>query len=249
MTGTALEGRIVAITGASRGLGAAFAHTLAAEGARIALLARPSADLDAIAGDLPDALKLPCDITRPDEVRAAFARIAEVFGRLDALVNNAAIIRPSPAEEEDDAEVQAQVATNLLGPIWCTRSAVPLLRAAGGGDIVNISSLAVVRPLPYLNIYGATKGALESLSAHHREELRDQNIRVTVLRAGSVGPTSIGAEWRPDRGRQYFETSEAWGATHYVGTAMASQTMAGMLVRLLTLPREAVVDVVQVRSI
>jgi NAD(P)-dependent dehydrogenase (short-subunit alcohol dehydrogenase family) len=120
-------------------------------------------------------------------VRAAFATVSEHFGRVDALVNNAGLIGMSLLADADDAHVQSIVSANLLGPMWCSRAAIPLLVAAGGGDIVNISSRAVELARPYLSVYAATKGGLETFTRTLAAEVRPQGIRVSTIR---VGPTA-----------------------------------------------------------
>ena len=97
-------------------------------------------------------------------MRRAFADVASRLGAPDILVNNAAICLLHRIEEMTDADAQREVATNLMGPLWCARAAIPHMRAAGRGDIVNISSESVRLPFPYLSLYAATKAGLETLS-------------------------------------------------------------------------------------
>src|SRR5215218_4834719 len=139
-----LSGKVAVVTGASQGIGASIARVLHAEGMAVAVLARTEDKLGALAAELGDrALPVRCDVGDPDAVRAAFATVGERFGRVDALVNNAGAIGMSLLADADDAHVTSIVSANLLGPIWCSRAAIPLLDAAGGGDVVNISSRAV----------------------------------------------------------------------------------------------------------
>ena len=136
-----VTGKVAVVTGASQGIGVAIARVLHDAGMAVALLARSEDKLVALAGDLGErALPVVCDVGDPDAVRTAFATIDEHFGRVDLLVNNAGIIGMSLLGDADDADVTSIVAANLLGPMWCSRAAIPLLDAAGGGDIVNISS-------------------------------------------------------------------------------------------------------------
>jgi NAD(P)-dependent dehydrogenase (short-subunit alcohol dehydrogenase family) len=244
-----ISGKIIAITGASRGLGAGFARRLAREGARLVLLARPSRDFDELAASLPDALQVGCDVGTPDDVRQAFAKIRDRFGKLNVLINNAALNHPSSIEHETDDRIQSVVATNLMGPIFTTRAALPLLRAAGGGDIVNISSVGVKRTFPLHATYTATKAGLEALSAHYREELRGENIRVVVLRSGNLSESSIGANWDAESAREMIEAMRRSGSLAYVGGGVSSATMAQTPVHLLSLPREAAIDLVELRGI
>jgi NAD(P)-dependent dehydrogenase (short-subunit alcohol dehydrogenase family) len=181
-------GKVAVVTGASQGIGASIARVLHGAGMAVALLARSEDKLIALADELAgDTLAVPCDVGDPDSVRAAFATVGERFGRLDALVNNAGSIGMSLLADADDAHVTSIVTVNLLGPIWCSRAAIPLLDAAGGGDIVNISSRAVELARPYLSVYAATKGGLETFTRTLAAEVRPQGIRVSAIR---VGPTA-----------------------------------------------------------
>jgi NAD(P)-dependent dehydrogenase (short-subunit alcohol dehydrogenase family) len=202
-----LKGRVAVVTGASHGLGVTIAHRLIGEGAEVVLMARTRDKLEAVAAQLGDgALAVQCDISDPDAVRAAFGDIAKRHGRVDLLVNNAGLIGMSLLEEADDGWILDQVATNLIGPILCTRSAIPLLREAGGGDIINISSRSVELARPYLSVYAATKGGLEVFSRTMAAELRPVGIRVCAIRVGPIatapavqgvdsGTKSVTDEW------------------------------------------------------
>jgi NAD(P)-dependent dehydrogenase (short-subunit alcohol dehydrogenase family) len=183
-----VAGRIAVVTGASQGIGATVARVLHDAGMAVALLARSEDKLAASAAELGErALAVPCDVSDPQSVRTAFATVGDRFGRVDALVNNAGAIGMSLLAEADDAHVTSIVGVNLLGPMWCSRAAIPLLDAAGGGDIVNISSRAVELARPHLSVYAATKGGLETFTRTLAAELRPQGIRVSSIR---VGPTA-----------------------------------------------------------
>lgn len=203
-----VTGKVAVVTGASQGIGAAVARSLHDTGMAVALLARSEDKLVALAGELGErALPVTCDVGDPDSVRAAFGTIREHFGRVDLLVNNAGIIGMSLLGDADDAHVSSIVAANLLGPIWCSRAAIPLLDAAGGGDIVNISSRAVVLARPYLSVYAATKGGLETFTRTLAAELRPQGIRVSAIR---VGPTA--SEPTPAGNADMADVTEDWVA-------------------------------------
>jgi NAD(P)-dependent dehydrogenase (short-subunit alcohol dehydrogenase family) len=183
-----VAGKVAVITGASKGIGAVMARLMVEAGMSVALLARSAEPLRAVAGSLGDAaLPIPCDVGDADDVRAAFTTVEERFERVDVLVNNAGLIGMSLLADADDDHIGSIVAANLLGPMYCSRAAIPLLLAAGGGDIVNISSRAVELARPYLSVYSATKGGLETFSRTLAAELRPQGIRVSAVR---VGPTA-----------------------------------------------------------
>lgn len=245
---TSLEGRVFAVTGASRGMGLRFARALREEGAKVVILARASEALEEARVEFAGSLVLACDVGSPQSVRAAFAAIGETHGRLDGLINNAAACLIHKIEDSTDAELHTEIDTNLLGPLLCIREAIPLLKASGGGDIVNVSSESVRLPFPYLTLYAATKAGLETLSQGLRAELRPDGIRVTILRAGHVAESSLGAGWDPDRSRAFFETITASGHLAFSGAAVAPETMAAMLAELLKAPREANFDLVELRA-
>ncbi len=206
--GVELTGKVAVVTGASQGIGATIARTLHSSGMTVALLARSEAKLLELADELGErALPVACDVGHPDAVRAAFATIGECLGRVDLLVNNAGIIGMSLLGEADDEHVTSIVAANLLGPMWCSRAAIPLLDAAGGGDIVNISSRAVELARPYLSVYAATKGGLETFTRTLAAELRPQGIRVSSIR---VGPTA--SEPTPAGNTDMSAMTEDWVA-------------------------------------
>lgn len=244
----ALKGRIFAVTGASRGMGLRFARALAAEGTEVVLLARASAALDEAAGALPGSLAIPCDVGDPGAVRKAFAAIKARHGHLDGLINNAAACLLHKIEESTDADIRSEIDANLAGPVYCIREAIPLLKAAGGGDIVNISSESVHHPFPYLSLYAATKAGLETLSKGLRSELKPDRIRVTVLRAGRVAESNIESNWAPDRLQAFFAAIQVSGHAAFTGSAVAPETMAAMLVQMLRLPKEANLDLVELRA-
>ena len=192
-----LRDRVAVVTGPSQGIGAAIARRLAAEGASVALLARSVDKLDLLASELGPASSAAfgCDVGSPASVRDAFDRVGERFGRIDLLVNNAGIIGMALLDQADDRHILDQVATNLVGPMLCARAAIPLLRAAGGGHVVNISSRSVELARPYLSVYSATKGGIEVFSRTLAAELRPDRIRVSTIR---VGPVASAPELRAE---------------------------------------------------
>jgi meso-butanediol dehydrogenase/(S,S)-butanediol dehydrogenase/diacetyl reductase len=209
-----LAGKVAIVTGASRGIGLATATSLAARGVRVAMLARNGSRLGQAATALGDAaLPVPADISDPDAVRAAFARVNDQFGRLDILVNNAGMAGLHRVEDATDADLRAQVATNFLGVVYCTREAIPKLREAGGGDIVNISSVSVQDPYPYLSMYAATKAAVETFSVAVRREVKRDGTRVIVLRCGNTW-TGFGEAWDAETLARAYQ---AWVAGGYAG--------------------------------
>lgn len=242
-----LAGKVAAVTGASRGIGLATARVLAERGARVALIARNRATLDAAVSTIGDAaLAVVANVCEPDSVRAAFAEIEREAGRLDLLVNNAAIARLHRVEEASDEDLAAAVGTNFLGVLYCTRAAIPLLRASGG-VVVNLSSEGVRRPFPLLSVYLATKGAVEMLSLALSEELRSDGIRVTLLRSGGSS-AGFAQDWEPEARRRALELWSERGLLDFVGRPMAPEAIAESIVHAATRPAGLGVDFLEVRS-
>ncbi len=244
----ALAGKTAVITGASRGIGRQMALDLSAQGVEVALLARPSDALDeAVVACGRAALAIPCDVGKPSDIDAAFRKVANVFGRLDILINNAAICRPFVIEEATDEEVLAEISVNLCGPIFCTRAALPFLRASNG-DIINISSESVRLPFPHLSVYTATKAGLEAFSAGMRDELRPLGIRVTTLRIGNVIGTAISRSWSQETAAELEAAVRQSGHAKFTGAGGSPETISSAVKNLLTMKRDFNVDLMEIRS-
>ena len=240
------EGRVALVTGASRGIGLATARDLCARGAKVAMLARGAEELATAAAELGDsALAIPTDVSVASQVEAAVSQVLERWGRLDILVNNAAIGRIHRIEDASDEDLTLQVGVNVLGPLYTIRASVPHLRAAGGGDIVNVSSDSVERPFAYLVTYAATKGALETLSQGLREELAPEGIRVILVRSGPA-LTSFAANWEPEAAGRAFAQWEV-DARLDPTCVVAPETVASAIAGALSQPREATVHFVDIR--
>jgi short-subunit dehydrogenase len=199
------------ITGASRGIGAAAARALAEAGCRLALVARSGDALAALAEEIRgrggQALALPGDVAAPATAESAVGQTLEAFGGLDILVNNAGVgLNQSPLTAPW-THVERLMAVNWYGPLAFIRAAVPPMREAGGGLIVNVSSIIGPRAVPRSGIYCASKAALERLGDSLRLELAADNIRVVTLYPGvtdtGFNKNALGAEGglRPGRMR------------------------------------------------
>ncbi len=190
-TGRPLVGQVAIVTGAGRGIGAAIAGKLASLGAVVALCGRTQPALDSTAKAITEAggkaEVIPCDVTVARELENAAARIDRSFGRADILVNNAGIggfarsLHELPPEDWDRI-----LNTNLRGVYYAIRAFAPIMIRARGGHIINISSLAGKNALPNGAAYAASKWGLNGLTYSVAEELRGQNIRVSVVCPGSV---------------------------------------------------------------
>lgn len=251
----ALDGKVAVVTGASSGTGRGIAARFVEEGAQVYLLAREAGRLKAVAGDLgPAAVPVPTDIGEPAAVAAAFERIGNDEGRVDILVNNAAVYRPCRVEHLSDEDIHRQIATNLVGPIVTSRAAIPLLRAAGGGDIVNTSSESTLHPFPMLALYVATKTALEAFGDVLAQEVAADDIRVTTLVQGTAqgaGGGSTDWSWDPDHGAEAFRVWTEAGLMAQAFGRKGGQDIAAVAdvhLFIVTRPRSQKLDRVHVRS-
>lgn len=248
--GQQLDSKVVVIVGASAGIGMAAARACAAEGARVVMLARGEQRLKAAAADIgAAATPIVCDITQPDSVRRAFAEVADKFGRVDVLLNVAGVARIRKIEDASDDDIAFVVGVNMLGPIYTTRAAIPLMRVAGGGDIVNVSSEIVGEYMPQMVLYGASKGGLDTFSEMMVHELKADNIRVTRYTSGSVADTAFGDNFEPGDVERVWADWDASGyLTRVAGPGMDPAWMADAIVFAITRPRGQMIDVIHVRS-
>ena len=180
--------KIWLITGTSRGLGRVWTEAALERGDSVIATARDIRQLDDLVAGYPSTvLPLALDVTDPAAVRAAVALGHERFGRLDVVVNNAGYGLFGAVEEVSDAQARAQLETNLLGPLWVTRAALPILRAQGSGHLIQVSSIGGVAAFPLLGLYNASKWGLEGFSEALAQEVAPAGIRVTVVEPGPYG--------------------------------------------------------------
>jgi meso-butanediol dehydrogenase/(S,S)-butanediol dehydrogenase/diacetyl reductase len=203
--------KIIVITGAGDGLGRALARRFARDGETVVLLGRTLSKVQAIAEEIgAPHFALECDVRQPDSVRAAFAAIGQRHPKIDVLINNAGIFVPFTLGEVTDAQIFDLIHTNLAGPIFCGREALPLLR--GGGHIINVSSESVDIEMPMLWLYAGTKAALEQISTQWMRELQDEGVRVTVVQAGMMlDETKTGSSWPPEVSMRFAQENAKVG--------------------------------------
>jgi NAD(P)-dependent dehydrogenase (short-subunit alcohol dehydrogenase family) len=242
-----LDGRVVVVTGASSGIGRATAHRFAQEGAATVMLARRKERLDEAAIAAGDrAVPIPTDVGDPQAVNAAFEQVAERFGVLHALVNVAGMASLRLIEEASDEDITRTMATNLLGPIYTSRAAIPLLRRVGGGDIVNVSSESTLDPFPFLTLYNTSKGGLDVFTKALGEELRGDRVRVSLFVAGTTN-TNFAEAWPPE---ELERVLPVWAQHVRAGEIkqMRPEWVADALLYVITRPAGQIIDVVQVRT-
>ncbi len=175
------KGKVAIVTGASSGIGLATARLLASEGAKIVLVARSATRLKEISAALPGSLAIPCDMTKPAEIRGMVAEAMRRFGRVDILVNNAGQGYDAPVEKIDLDSFRHIFELDLMGPVAAMEAVIPLMREQGGGCIVNISSGTALAYWPNMSPYSSLKKALAQVSLTAREELKGDNISVSVV--------------------------------------------------------------------
>ncbi|MDQ3336328.1 MAG: glucose 1-dehydrogenase [Myxococcota bacterium] len=185
-----LQGLVIVVTGASRGIGEAIARACIDGGAKVALASRKQADLDKVVASLPAerAIAIACHTGKAEEVDAMMAKAVERFGRVDGLVNNAAT-NPyfGPLIDTPDSAIDKTLEVNVRGYLYCARAFVKHARTRGGaGSIVNIASVAGTRAAPMQGIYGATKAAVISMTQTLAFELGSSQLRVNAIAPGLV---------------------------------------------------------------
>ncbi|WP_111735551.1 SDR family oxidoreductase [Roseovarius amoyensis] len=183
-----MAGKTVLITGASRGIGAAAARAFAEAGARVALSARNGDAIAALAGEIgKDAIAIPCDVSRYWEVAAAVEACRSAFGGIDVLVGNAGMIDPiSPIDAADPDSWGKAIDVNLKGVFHGMRAALPVMKAAGGGTVLTVSSGAAHAPLEGWSAYCAAKAGAAMLTRAADLEGRTHGIRAMGLSPGTV---------------------------------------------------------------
>ncbi|MFE7328584.1 glucose 1-dehydrogenase [Streptomyces sp. NPDC057565] len=187
MSGRA-DGKVVVVTGGARGLGAAHARRLVAEGAKVVIGDVLVQEGEALAAELgaQNALFVELDVTSEVSWQAAVARTEEVWGKVTGLVNNAGLVHRCPIEELTEADYRRVIDVNEIGVFLGMKAVLPSMRAAGGGSIVNISSLCGIIAFPYILSYTASKWAVRGMTKAAAQEFAPYNIRVNSVHPGVV---------------------------------------------------------------
>jgi short-subunit dehydrogenase len=193
----ALDGAVVVVTGASRGLGVPIALALADAGADLVLAARDAAGLDAVCAQVRAkgrrALAVPADLTRPGD-RARLVEAAATLGPVDVLVNNAGMEIALPHLEKTEAQTEAEVALNLLAPIHLSGLLLPGMVARGRGAVVMISSMSAKAPVPHNAVYAATKFGINGFAASVGLELEGSGVHLGVVCPSFVADVGMWAD-------------------------------------------------------
>lgn len=187
-----IQGKVVIITGASMGIGLAAAHLFAQHGAKVALVARSAEVLHRLAAELPDAFAVPADLSVIERIPLVIDAVHTHYGRVDVLINNAGRAFHTPVEQADVQLYRQLLDLNVVSVLRAMQCVIPIMRAQGGGVIVNISSGLSKRIVPGVGPYASTKYALNALTLTARAELAADNIHVGLVIPGRTINTSFG---------------------------------------------------------
>ena len=205
---TSLEGQVAVVTGGTRGIGAAVTQALLGHGSSVVICGRDTSSVEQAVGRMKPRAQAEsrlegrtCDVRRFEDVKQLFGFVSETFGRLDVLVNNAGVGGTARVDEMTPEQWQTIIETNLNGPFYCCHEAVPLMRAGGGGFIINIGSLAGKHVFAGGSAYNASKFGLAGFTEAAMLDLRHDNIRVSTIMPGSVdtrfsSPDAPPTDWK-----------------------------------------------------
>ncbi|WP_372864900.1 SDR family oxidoreductase [Spongiibacter sp.] len=242
-----LHERVIVVTGASSGFGLAMSRALIEAGAKVGLIARSADKLEAACAQLgQNSFAVAADVGDSAAVDRAVAAIAQHFGAIDGLVNNAGMARPGFAEDQRDGDIAAQLQLNIAGLVYCARAAIPWLKQSANARIVNVSSASAEHhdEMAGLSLYAATKAAVERLSRDMRRELAPAGIGVTILRPGAA-MTDFAAGWDFERLKIAVDAWQQCGPTMDGG--MQPEHVAQSLLFCLQMPAGVSVDLLEVR--
>jgi clavulanate-9-aldehyde reducatase len=237
-----LEDRVAAVTGASSGIGAATALALSQAGAAVAIGARRADRLRA----LSERLEQPCvvrevDVTDEEQARAFVRTAYDELGGLHVLVNNAGLMLLGPVSGADTEEWRRMIGVNLLGLLYCTHAALPLMERSGGGDIVNVSSVAGRQAGAGGAVYNMTKFGVHGFSEALRQEALHADVRVTVVAPGHVDTELQGHNVNP------VVRAGLERAREQIGEVLTAEDIAEAILHAVTRPRHVCFNEVVVR--
>lgn len=239
-----LSGKVALVTGASSGIGEATALSLAQAGATVAISARRAdrlaglvAKIEAVGGK---ALALPGDMTVEAEAIKAVEDTVAQLGRIDILINSAGVMQAGGIENCNLDEYRRVFDINLFATLYCSKAAVEHMLSQGGGDIVNISSLAGRKGGPMTSAYSASKHALNSMTDAMRQELGNRNIRVAILMPGATR-TEVGDSISDPNWRAAIQAHVAKDG------AVDPSDIGDTIVHMMALPRNVTISEISIR--
>ena len=223
--------RVAVVTGASSGIGEATAKALAAEGFAVALAARREDRINELAKEIGDqALAVPTDVADPDSARALIEKTKSELGRVDVLVNNAGVMLLGPIMGADLEHWQRMVNVNVLGLLYCTHAALPVMMEQGSGHIVNVSSVAGRIAALGSGVYNATKWGVVGFSESLRQEALNFGVRVTIVEPGFVETELQGHNELP----MVVEATEKY--REEIGQVLQAEDIANAILYAVTQP-------------
>jgi NADP-dependent 3-hydroxy acid dehydrogenase YdfG len=237
-----LDGRVAVVTGASSGIGEATVRALSGAGAAVALGARRTDRLQEVADSLDGpALVRAVDVSDEEQARAFVEAASQELGGLHILVNNAGVMLLGPVAAADTDEWRRMISVNLLGLLYCTHAALPLIERSGGGDIVNISSVAGRRADAGAAVYNMTKFGVHAFSEALRQEALHAGIRVTTVAPGFVDTELQGHNTNPLVRRATERAREQ------IGEVLKAEDIADAILHAVTRPPHVCVNEIVVR--
>jgi NADP-dependent 3-hydroxy acid dehydrogenase YdfG len=217
-----LHGKVIIVTGASRGIGPAIAEALAGAGATVVLAARNEAELAQVAERINrqggTALAIPTDVSREEQVQRLFATTLERFGRLDILVNNAGVGVFGPLAESTTEQWDWVMEITLKGAYLCAREAVKAMLPQGEGLVINIGSDLSYRTSANCGVYGAAKYAVGALTQVINKEYRTRGIKCTGIYPGMIDTYFAGSQMGADYKKDWLKAEDLANAVLYVAT-------------------------------
>jgi NADP-dependent 3-hydroxy acid dehydrogenase YdfG len=240
-----LSGKVAAVTGATSGIGEATALALAEAGAKVAVAGRREDRLEDLAKRIADAggtvMAVPTDVTDEPQARALIERTKDELGGLNILINNAGVMLLGPVQDADVNEWKRMVEVNLLGLLYCTHAALPVMRDAGGGDIVNLSSVAGRQATLGSAVYNLTKWGVNGFSEGLRQEALHIGVRVSVVEPGMVATELM------DHNRNPVVLEAAKKFREQVGTPLSAEDIARAILYVVGQPEHVAINEVLVR--
>lgn len=239
-----LTGKTALVTGASSGIGEATALALAAEGAAVAVSGRRTDRLDALARRIREsggmAKAITADVSAEDQAREMVTEANAALGRMDILVNNAGVMLLGPIAHADTEDWRRMMETNVLGLMYATHAALPLMRAQGSGHVVNVSSVAGRTARAGAGVYNASKWGVGAFSESLRQEVYKDKIRVTIIEPGAVA-TELTHHITNAEAKQQIE--------QFVGnmTPLESEDIAAAILYAVTQPPRVNVNEILIR--
>jgi clavulanate-9-aldehyde reducatase len=239
----ALEGKVAAITGASSGIGEATALALVAEGAKVSLGARREDRITELAErvDAGRAIAVQTDVTDEAQASAFIQRTKDELGRVDFLINNAGVMLLGPVAGADTEHWRRMIEVNLLGLLYCTHAALPIMGEQGSGHIVNISSVAGRSANMGSAVYNMTKFGVNGFSEGLRQEVLHAGVRVTIVEPGFVDTELQGHNELPVVEQAIERMREQ------TGKVLEATDIAGAIVNALAQPRHVSINEILIR--